>query len=33
MRHGRINELMSVSTEELDAAVKSDIESTWMQAN
>jgi len=33
MRHGRINELTSVSTDDVDAAVKSDIESTWNEAS
>ncbi|MFC5742065.1 TonB-dependent receptor [Dyella tabacisoli] len=33
MRHGRINDLLDVSMEEVDAAVKDDIESTWIQSH
>ncbi|WP_266157472.1 TonB-dependent receptor [Dyella silvatica] len=33
MRHGHINELLDVSLAEVDAAVKSDIESTWIQSS
>jgi hypothetical protein len=32
MRHGRVNELLGVSTTEVDDAVKDDIESTWTEA-
>jgi hypothetical protein len=33
MRHGRINELLASAVAEVDAAVKSDIEATWIQSS
>lgn len=33
MRHGRINELLDRPLAEVDAAVKADIESTWIQSS
>jgi hypothetical protein len=33
MRHGRIHELLDVPPAEVDAAVKIDIESTWIQSS
>jgi hypothetical protein len=33
MRHGRINETPGAAVEEVGAAVKNDIESTWIQSS
>lgn len=33
MRHGRISPLLDIPAAEIDAAVKDDIEATWIQSD